>query len=216
MTHPRIKEWLDTCAILYPCIKHILKQSMKIVTNSVHRKWDRLVTYWLTLVYKIKKNITNLSSAELAQRMLKVKPSEVTDIEMKNKVHKSFLPCQKWRISIPLNGCFIILCRLFRVVLRRRVQAADIVFRAVCLGVYCVPKTALELPNLHQTIQLYEHLVLKLLVLHNRARKAPTALWTLFYLFLFYLFIYFHYYFSILVLDAINRLYMKRVCLIKQ
>ena len=28
-----IKEWLDTCAILYPCIKHILKQRMKIVTE---------------------------------------------------------------------------------------------------------------------------------------------------------------------------------------
>ena len=40
-----IKERLDTCAILYPCIKHILKQSMKIVAVSVHRKWDRLVIY---------------------------------------------------------------------------------------------------------------------------------------------------------------------------
>ena len=30
---------------LYPCIKHILKQSMTIVTVSVHRKWDRLVPY---------------------------------------------------------------------------------------------------------------------------------------------------------------------------
>ena len=28
-----------------PCIKHILKQSMKIVTVSVHWKWDSLVTY---------------------------------------------------------------------------------------------------------------------------------------------------------------------------
>ena len=45
-----IKEWLDTCAILYPCTKHILKQSMKIVTVSVHRKWDRLVIYWHALV----------------------------------------------------------------------------------------------------------------------------------------------------------------------
>ena len=44
-----IKEWLDTCAILYPCIKHILKQSMKIVTISVHWKWDRLVIYWHAL-----------------------------------------------------------------------------------------------------------------------------------------------------------------------
>ena len=45
-----IKEWLDTRTILYPCIKHILKQSMKIVTVSVHQKWDRLVIYWHTLV----------------------------------------------------------------------------------------------------------------------------------------------------------------------
>ena len=45
-----IKECLDTCAILYPCIKHILKQSMKIMTVSVHWKWDRLVIYWHTLV----------------------------------------------------------------------------------------------------------------------------------------------------------------------
>ena len=40
-----IKEWLDTLAILYPGIKHVLKQGMKIVTVSVNRKWDRLVTY---------------------------------------------------------------------------------------------------------------------------------------------------------------------------
>ena len=45
-----IKEWLDTRAILYPCIKHILKQSMKIVTVTVHRKWNRLVIYWHALV----------------------------------------------------------------------------------------------------------------------------------------------------------------------
>ena len=37
-------------AILYPRIKHVLKQGMKIMTVSVHRKWDMLVTYWLTLV----------------------------------------------------------------------------------------------------------------------------------------------------------------------
>ena len=48
-----IKEWLDTFAILYPCIKHILKQSMKIVTVSVHRKWDRLVIYWHALVQQL-------------------------------------------------------------------------------------------------------------------------------------------------------------------
>ena len=45
-----IKEWLDTRVILSPCINYILKQSMKIVTVSVHRKWDRLVIYWLALV----------------------------------------------------------------------------------------------------------------------------------------------------------------------
>ena len=43
-----IKEWLDTRAILYPGIKHVLKEGMKIVTVSVKRKWDRLVTYWLS------------------------------------------------------------------------------------------------------------------------------------------------------------------------
>ena len=43
ITNKKIR--FDTCAILYPCIKHILKQSMKIVTVSVHRKWDRLVIY---------------------------------------------------------------------------------------------------------------------------------------------------------------------------
>ena len=32
------------------CTHHVLKQGMKIVTVSVHRKWDRLVTYWLALV----------------------------------------------------------------------------------------------------------------------------------------------------------------------
>ena len=37
-------------AILYPYIKHILKQSMKIVTVSVHRKWDRQVISWHALV----------------------------------------------------------------------------------------------------------------------------------------------------------------------
>ena len=40
-----IKESLDKRAILYPRIKHVLKQGMKIVIVSVHRKWDRLVTY---------------------------------------------------------------------------------------------------------------------------------------------------------------------------
>ena len=45
-----VKEWLDTCAILYPCIKHILKKSVKIVTVSVHRKWDKLVIYEHALV----------------------------------------------------------------------------------------------------------------------------------------------------------------------
>ena len=35
-----IKECLDTRAILYPDIKHEFKQSMKIVTASVNRKWD--------------------------------------------------------------------------------------------------------------------------------------------------------------------------------
>ena len=48
-----IKEWLDTCVIWYPCINHILKQSMKIVTVSVHRKWDRLVIYWHALVLTV-------------------------------------------------------------------------------------------------------------------------------------------------------------------
>ena len=45
-----IKEWLDTRVILYPCINHILKQSMKMVTISVHQKWDRLVIYLHALV----------------------------------------------------------------------------------------------------------------------------------------------------------------------
>ena len=40
-----IKECLDKRAILYPRIKHVLKQGMKIVTISVHPKWDRLLTY---------------------------------------------------------------------------------------------------------------------------------------------------------------------------
>ena len=44
------KEWLDMNAILYPGIKHVLKQGMKIVTVSVNWKWDRLVTYQLALV----------------------------------------------------------------------------------------------------------------------------------------------------------------------
>ena len=48
-----IKEWLDTRVILYPCINHILKQSMKIVTVSVHRKWDRQVIYWHALVVSL-------------------------------------------------------------------------------------------------------------------------------------------------------------------
>ena len=48
-----IKEWLDMCAILYQGIKHVLKQGMKIVTVSVNRKWDKLVTYWLALVKPI-------------------------------------------------------------------------------------------------------------------------------------------------------------------
>ena len=52
-----IKEWLDTCAILYPCIKNILKQSMKIVTVSVHQKWDRLVIYWHALVIQMKASL---------------------------------------------------------------------------------------------------------------------------------------------------------------
>ena len=42
-----IKEWLDKRAILYPRIKHVLKQGREIVTVSVHRKW--LITYWLAL-----------------------------------------------------------------------------------------------------------------------------------------------------------------------
>ena len=47
-----IKIWLDKRSILYPRIKHVLKQGMKIVTVSVHRKWDRLITYWHALVFK--------------------------------------------------------------------------------------------------------------------------------------------------------------------
>ena len=49
-----IKKWLNMPAILYPCIKHVLKQGMKIVTASVNQNWDRLVTYGLALVHKYK------------------------------------------------------------------------------------------------------------------------------------------------------------------
>ena len=44
------KEWLDTCAVLYPCIKHILKQSMKIVTVSVYRSIGNGII-WLNAQY---------------------------------------------------------------------------------------------------------------------------------------------------------------------
>ena len=40
-----IKGCFDKRAILYPRIKYVLKQGMKIVTVSVNRKWEILVTY---------------------------------------------------------------------------------------------------------------------------------------------------------------------------
>ena len=46
-----MSEWHDKGAILPSGLKHVLKQGMKILGVSVNWKWDRLVTYWLALVY---------------------------------------------------------------------------------------------------------------------------------------------------------------------
>ena len=48
-----ISEWHDKSAILPSGLKHVLKQGMKILGVSVNWKWDKLVTYWLALVYKV-------------------------------------------------------------------------------------------------------------------------------------------------------------------
>ena len=48
-----MSEWHDKGAILPSGLKHVLKQGMKILGVSVHWKWDRLVTYWLVLVFTL-------------------------------------------------------------------------------------------------------------------------------------------------------------------
>ena len=48
-----MSEWHNKGAISPSGLKHVLKQGMKILGVSVNWKWDRLVTYWLALVYDV-------------------------------------------------------------------------------------------------------------------------------------------------------------------
>ena len=67
-----MSEWHDKGAILLSGLKHVLKQGTKIVDDSVNWKWDRLVTYWLALVYAISADPDQPALALFANKVIKV------------------------------------------------------------------------------------------------------------------------------------------------
>ena len=113
-----IKEWHDTRVILYPCINHILKQSMKILTISVHWKWDRLVTYWLTLVWGDGVTDRRLDRLQKDRKILLLaRPSHVgksrtkfgEKIHTKQKQHASLMTWIFNKKGIKINSFLVIL-----------------------------------------------------------------------------------------------------------
>ena len=83
-----MSEWHDKGAILPSGLKHVLKQGMKILGVSVNWKWDRLVTYWLTLVLQFNASWFSLQAHNVRRvtQLQTFMKNKKEDLEKKQRV----------------------------------------------------------------------------------------------------------------------------------